>query len=149
MHACAAARITHSVPAHDPRCVPATPTELGPPRRALVDARDARERTAHGPRPASNASAAARGGRSARLGACDRARAIEPRSIPYFPPLDCEKKTTFAKKVLRGLTTSLTPNSNPNPSTNPNPHPLRWVFMYRWSNGRKRKFDREYPTECS
>ena len=59
-----------SVPAHDPR-IPqrgATRTKIGPPRRARVDARDARERTSHGPRSASSASAAARGGRSGRLG---------------------------------------------------------------------------------
>ena len=78
-----ASSLSHSVPAHDPRSIPqrcATHTEIGPPRRARVDARAARERTSHGPRSASSASAAARGGRSARLGASDRARAIEPRS---------------------------------------------------------------------
>ena len=78
-----ASSLSHSVPAHDPRSIPqrgATHTKIGPPRRARVDARDARERTSHGPRSASSASAAARGGRSARLGASDRARAIEPRS---------------------------------------------------------------------
>ena len=66
-----------SVPAHDPRSIPqrgATHTKIGPPRRARVDARDARERTSHGPRSASSASAAAGRGRSARLGASDRAR---------------------------------------------------------------------------
>ena len=68
----------------------ATHAELGPPRRARVDARDARERMSHGPRSASSASAAAPGGRSGQLGAPDRARAKrevchENSSKIYYP----------------------------------------------------------------
>ena len=83
-----ASSLSHSVPAHDPRSIPqrgATHTKIGPPRRARVDARDARERTSHGPRSASNARAAARGGRSAPLGPSDRAPASAPRSSPPSP----------------------------------------------------------------
>ena len=97
-----------SVPAHDPR-IPqrgTTHTKIGPPRRARVDARDARERTSHGPRSASNASAAAPGGRSARLGASDRARAIAPRSheksSKIYQPFPTSLPLMVKKKVLRG-----------------------------------------------
>ena len=118
-----------SVPAHDPRSIPqrgATHTKIGPPRRARVDARDARERTSHGPRSASNASAAARGGRSARLGASDRARAIAARchekSSKIYQPFPTSLPLMVKKKVLRGQKksskispplTTITPPDNP------------------------------------
>ena len=70
-----ASSLSHSVPAHDPRCIPATPTELGTPwrararrpaRHALESARRidrARPRTARRPRRAGpgRVGAAARG----------------------------------------------------------------------------------------
>ena len=105
-----ASSLSQPVPAHDPR-IPqrgATHTKTGPPRRARVDARDARERTSHGPRSASSASAAAPGGRSFRLGASELARAIAARSheksskiyqpFPTSLPLGGEKKSFRGQK---------------------------------------------------
>ena len=98
-----------SVPAHDPRSIPqrgATHTKIGPPRRARVDARDARERTSHGPRSASSASAAAPGGRSFRLGASELARAIAARShetsSKIYQPFPTSLPLMVKKKFLRG-----------------------------------------------
>ena len=87
----------------------ATHAELGPPRRARVDARDARERMSHGPRSASSASAAAPGGRSGRLGASDRARAsreVATKKDPKLPSLSLltspwGKKSSFLINYFR------------------------------------------------
>ena len=106
-----------SVPAHDPR-IPqrgATHTKIGPPRRARVDARDARERTSHGPRSASNASAAAAGGRSGRRRVRPRARhrgALAPKNHPKlpFPP---HQNLPRPQKIIQNF---------PSPPTTTHPH---------------------------
>ena len=66
-----------------------THTELGPTRRARVDTRDARERTVHGPRSASSASAAAPGGPSGSAHPTARvpSRRAPTKKVPtFFPP---------------------------------------------------------------
>ena len=99
-----------SVPAHDPRSIPqrgATHTKIGPPRRARVDARDARERTSHGPRSASSASAAAEEGGppgSARPTArAPSRRAPTKKSSKIYQPFPTSLPLMVKKKkLLRG-----------------------------------------------
>ena len=93
MHACAAARITRAVPAHDPS-PPRRHAHRARPRRgrarAPTRAPRARARTSHGPRSATRRTRVDRGGPSARPRAA-RALAAALHSLLHTPPLQGKK----------------------------------------------------------
>ena len=84
-----ASSLSHSVPAHDPHCIPATPTELGPPWRARASTRAPRARahvasTALGLEPRADREGRARAvSARPRAGARHRGRA-PTKKVPKF-----------------------------------------------------------------